>query len=166
MKLTDVPGGTSVLIDSTIFIYHFVGASSQCSEFLERCERGELRGYTSVVVLTETAHRLMTIEAVAAGVAAAGNVVRKLRQKPALVKRLHLYRAQIESVPLMGIQVAPLDLGTFIEAGDLQKEHGLLVNDSLIAAAAFALRVPAIASADPDFKRLELEFYCPTDLAL
>lgn len=165
MKLTGVRDGTSILIDSTIFVYHFAGASSQCSDFLERCERGEVHGYTSVVVLAETAHRLMTMETVTAGLAVPGNIVRRLRQKPALVKRLHLYRQHVQSIPLMGIEVAPLDLRALIEAGELQKQFGLLVNDSLIAATALARRLPAIASADSDFERLELDVYSPTDLA-
>jgi hypothetical protein len=65
-----------------VCVYHFIDASSQCSEFLERCER-EVHGHTSVVVLAETAHRLMMMEAITAGLAAPGGVVRKLRQRPA-----------------------------------------------------------------------------------
>lgn len=164
MKLAGVPSGTSVFVDSTIFIYHFIDGSSQCSAFLERCERGELRGYTSVTVLTKTAHRLMMIEAVTTGLVTPGNAVRKLGQKPALVKKLHLYREQVERIPLMGIEVAPLPIQTFLQSWDLQKRHGFLVNDSLIAAGALALGVAAIASADPDFERLALDLYSPTDV--
>ncbi len=137
----------------------------QCREILERCERGEVRGYTSVVVLTETAHRLMIIEAVTTGLLTAGNVVRKLRQKPALVKKLHLYREPVQRIPLMGIEVAPLEIQTFLHCWDLQKSYGFLVKDSVIAASALALGVPAIASADPDFERLGLDLYSPSDLS-
>lgn len=164
MRLDRVPAGTSIFIDSTIFIYCFTARSMQCREFLERCERGELRGYSTVVVLAETAHRLMIVEAVAGGLVSSGNAVRKLREKPSLVKKLQRYRELVERIPLMGIEVASLEIQTLLASWDLQKRHGLLVNDSLIAAAAPAQGLKAIASADRDFQRLGLAFYSPSDL--
>lgn len=164
MRLDRVPASASIFIDATIFIYCFTARSMQCREVLERCERGELRGYSSIVVLAETAHRLMMIEAVANDLVSTGNVVQKLREKPALVKKLHRYRELVERIPLMGIEVAPLEIQTLLHSWDLQKRHGLLVNDSLIAASALALGLKAIATADRDFQRLGLAFYSPSDL--
>jgi hypothetical protein len=43
-----VPAGHRVFVDSTIFIYHFTGASLACRVFLERCEREEVNAFTSV----------------------------------------------------------------------------------------------------------------------
>lgn len=62
MTLDRIPSGTRVLIDSSIFIYYFTGASVDCRACLERCARGDLSGITPVVALVEVAHRLMMIE--------------------------------------------------------------------------------------------------------
>ena len=164
--LDRIPAGSGVFVDSTIFIYHFTGASSDCRDFLARCEGGELRGMTSVVVLAETAHRLMMVEAVVRGLITPGNVAKKLRARPAIVRRLTAYRDQIERIPLMGIDVAPLELGTLLRSADLRQRHGLLTNDSLVVAAAAEGGVGALASADRDFGRVpELKVYRPADLS-
>jgi predicted nucleic acid-binding protein len=57
MRLDDLPRATSIFIDANIFIYHFTGASGECTRFLARCEAGELAGVTSVSVLLEVLHR-------------------------------------------------------------------------------------------------------------
>ena len=64
MTLDQIPGGESVFMDSNIFIYHFTGVSDRCTEFLMRCEQGDLNGVTSVSVLPEVLHRLMMVEVV------------------------------------------------------------------------------------------------------
>ena len=64
MRLESIPSGTRVFIDANIFIYHFTGVSTECSDFLNRCERRDLEGITSANVLLEVLHRLMMVEAV------------------------------------------------------------------------------------------------------
>lgn len=56
MRLDSIPSGTRVFIDANIFIYHFTGVSTQCSDFLNRCERSDLEGNTSANVLLEVLH--------------------------------------------------------------------------------------------------------------
>jgi predicted nucleic acid-binding protein len=65
----------------------------------------------------------------------------------------------------MGIEVVPLDLGTFLRSGECRKAHGLLTNDSLVAASALEHGVSTIASADEDFDRVGgLKRHGPGDL--
>jgi predicted nucleic acid-binding protein len=166
LTLESVPAATRILLDSTIFIYHATGASAQCRRLLERCEAGEVAGVTSVAVLAEVAHRLMMIEAVAAGLVSGKDVVKKLRSKPDVVGRLHVYQEQVERIPLMGVDVLPLDIGTLLRSAQFRRQYGLLVNDSLVVAAAHGAGVAHLASADPDFGRVkELKLYQPSDLA-
>lgn len=154
-----------MFLDSTIFIYHATGASPQCRALLERCETGDVAGITSVIVLAEVAHRLMIIEAVAAGLVVGRDVVKKLRARPELVRRLHVYREQVERIPLMGVDIAPLDVGTLLRSADIRREYGLLVNDSLVVAVARGTGIGHLASADPDFGRIkDLKLYRPGDL--
>ena len=165
MTLDRIPAASRVFLDSTIFIYHATGSSNQCRALLERCETGDVKGTTSAVVLAEVAHRLMMIEAVAAGLATAGNVGKKLRARPELVRRLRIYQEQVERIPLMGVDVAPLELGALVRSADLRRQHGLFVNDSLVVAAAREARVDVLASADRDFRRVkDLHLSWPGDL--
>lgn len=163
--LEQVERGSRVFIDASIFIYHFTGTSPDCRRFLETCERGQVEGLTSVTALAEVAHRLMMIEAVAKGLISPGNPARKLREKPEIIKELHVYLEQIELIPLMGIAVLPLDLEALGVAAALRRHYGLLVNDSLLAASAVLEGIPAMASGDSDFERVEeLRLFRPADL--
>ncbi len=163
--LEQVPAGPRIFVDASIFIYHFSGVSAECKAFLERCERGEVKGVSSTVVMAEVSHRLMMIEAVASGRISPGNVVKKLRKKPEIVRELHLYQEQVEKIPLMGIEVEPLDLQLLLHAAPLRSRYGFLTNDSLIAATLGEREIQAIASGDRDFARLVgVELFCPSDI--
>jgi predicted nucleic acid-binding protein len=163
--LDQIEGGSRAFIDASIFIYHFTGASRECQRLLESCETGRIAGFTSVTAVAETAHRLMMIEAVAKGLVSPGNAVRKLREKPEVVRRLHLYQEQIEVIPLLGITVLDLDTEVLTAAAGLRNRYGLLINDSLLAATAIQEGIEVIASADSDFERLnELKLFRPADL--
>ncbi len=165
MTLDQIESGTRVFIDATIFIYHFTGVSQDCRDLLERCEQGDLRGLTSIVALAEATHRLMMIEAVAKGLVSPGNVARKLRRQPETVRKLNLYHEQIEKIPLMAVEVTPLDLRSLLRAKKVRKQHGFLTNDSILATAAQEGGIHAIASADRDFERLAgIRLFQPSDL--
>jgi predicted nucleic acid-binding protein len=67
MIFTDLPAGAAVFVDANPLVYHFsrhpqFGAA--CTARLDRIERGDISGYTTIPVLSETAHRLMTLEAI------------------------------------------------------------------------------------------------------
>jgi len=125
-----------------------------------------VRALTSTLVLAEVTHRLMTIEATERGLVAPGNVVvKKLRGSPDLIRQLSQYQEQVEKIPWMGIEVVPLERPTLATAGPLRSRHGLLTNDSLLAATALERGATAFASADRDFERVEgLQLYGLTDL--
>ncbi len=163
--LEEVPAGSRVFLDAGVFIYHFCVESGQCGRLLARCERGEVRGVTSVIALLEATHRLMMAEAVRMGLVTRGSVARKLRERPDVVRSLTGYRRQIENVPRWGIQVLPADLGRCVRAADVRAAHGLFTNDSIIVATMRDAGVTAIATADRDFERVDgIEVYRPTDL--
>jgi predicted nucleic acid-binding protein len=163
--LDQVEEGSRVFIDASIFIYHFTGTSLECRRLLEGCESGLVLGFTSVTALAEVAHRLMTIEAVAKGLVSPGNVVRKLRENPGIVRQLQVYQEQTDLIPAMGVAILPLDLETMTLAAEIRRRHGLLINDSLLAASAMREGIAALASADQDFERVtELRHFRPGDL--
>lgn len=162
--LDQIEEGSRVFIDANILIYHFTGVSLECRRLLERCESGRVRGSTSILAVAEVGHRLMTIEAVAKGLVSPGNVVRKLREKPDVVRQLRIYQDQIDLIPAMGVALLRLDLEIMDLAAEIRRRTGLLINDSLLAATAIREKA-VLASADGDFDRLaELRLFCPSDL--
>ncbi len=162
--LDDIPAGQRLFLDATVFIYHFVRASAQCRRLLERCERSELLGVTSVVTLAETAHRLMMIEAVTDGHLPPGGLARKLRERPEIVRKLHRYSEAVESIAGWGVEVRALELGSCLRAAEVRSTEGLLTNDSLIVSTMRDEGIDAIATADADFQRVRgLRVFRPTD---
>ena len=164
-KLADLPASERVFIDANIFIYHFTGVSLACTQFLHRCEQGELSGVTSVNILLEVLHRLMMIEAAVKKLVTPGDVAKKLRAKPQVVKQLKDYQKQAQAVLEMGLEIFPLSAETVMASLRFRQEYGLMVNDSLTAALALAEGITALASSDRDFERVkELKVYSPTDM--
>jgi len=115
-----------------------------------------------VTVLAEVSHRLMMAEAVLHGLVSPGNLARKLREKPKVVAALSLYQEQVDRIPLMGIEIQPVDLRVWLESARYRREWGLMTNDSLVAASAALQDVSCLASDDRDFERIgDLELFTP-----
>ena len=107
----------------------------------------------------------MMMEAVHSGLVSPGGVPRKLRRRPDLVRTLHDYLWQVESIPTWGIEVLPVDLGRCVRAGGIRAASGLVTNDSIIVATMHDEHLAAIATADADFERVEgLQVFRPSDL--
>src|SRR5512146_956539 len=114
--LDDVPGGARVFLDASIFVYHFGERSPQCRRLLDRCERRDVFGVTSVVAFNEAAHRLMVLEAVQSGLVSTSDTLRKLRKHPDHVRKLRRHVVQMQYIPTWGIEVLPVDLGRSVRA--------------------------------------------------
>jgi predicted nucleic acid-binding protein len=165
MTLAAIEEGARVFIDANVFIYHFAGASGQCTDLLARCEAGRVRGFTSALVVAEICHRLMTIEAVERKVVTSRNVVRKLAERTELVRQLFRYQAAVEAVPSMGIEIGPLTESIIMQGLRLQQRYGLLTNDSLILSAMLRNGIHILVSADRRFEAIsEIDVAVPSDL--
>jgi predicted nucleic acid-binding protein len=165
VRLAAIEEGSAIFIDANVFVYHFTGVSSECSELLGRCETRDLHGSTSVLVLGEVCHRLMMIEAVERKLVTPGNVARKLTRRPELVRQLEIYQESVEAIPSMGIEAVAFTGALTVEALRLQRRYGLLTNDSILVATMLDRGVRLLASAD---RRLavvkEVEIAVPGDL--
>ncbi len=167
MRLDDLPRATSIFIDANIFIYHFTGASGECTRFLARCEAGELAGVTSVSVLLEVLHRLMMLEAVRDGSVRPPNVLQKLRKRPEAVRTLSEYYTHTMTIPEMGISVRALPEDVLATSQRVREEHGLLVGDSLLVAAMRAVGLGTLATHDADLRRVkEITAAVPGDVEI
>jgi predicted nucleic acid-binding protein len=165
MILADLQAGESVFIDANIFIYHFGGRSVECKAVLERCARREVLGYTSTPTLAEVLHRLMVAEAIPTGLVNAKTAVRKLKEKPELVKQLTRYNEDVNQIGQMNITILSLTPEILTKSEEVRKREGLLTNDSFIVVFMRDLGLTKLATADGDFQRVTgLEVYQPTDL--
>lgn len=165
MKLNEIESGESVFIDANIFIYHFTGISEESSFFLRRCEEGELIGFTGINILIEVLHRLMMIEAVTKGYVRTGNVAKKLKRMPDIVRKLKDYEINTLSIMDSGIEMLSLSEDIIVSSFEFRKKYGLLVNDSLTAAMIYLEGISNLASTDKDFERVEgIRIYSPQDI--
>ena len=166
MTLADLADGVAVFVDANVFIYHFVGASPECTALLERCEAQEVRGSTSALVLAEVSHRLMMIEAVERKLITPGNAATKLARRPDVVRQLARHAAGVQAIPAMGIEVAAVTEATILLGLRHQGRYGLLTNDSLVVAGMQQLGVRLLATADRRLAAVdEIQILVPADLA-
>jgi predicted nucleic acid-binding protein len=102
MTFAALLAGEATFLDANTLVYHFVSDplyGAACSQVLQRIENQEIAGLTSTHVLTEVAHRTMTIEAISAFTWPVAGIARRLRQHPAQVQQLACSTSQ--SVPLL-----------------------------------------------------------------
>lgn len=165
MHLRDIESGSEIFIDANIFIYHFTGASNECSEFLGRCEQEDIYGVTSVNVILEVLHRLMMIEAIRKRLVTPPNIVKKLQRQPAKVKLLNEYFMNTRKIIDMGIEVKPLSMETVFISQSARLSHGLMVNDSLIVASMQETGINSLATNDKRLSTISgLSVYTPADI--
>jgi predicted nucleic acid-binding protein len=157
MTLDDVPPGASIFLDSNILVYHFAPHSTvgtACTALVKRIGTAEIQGFTSIHVLAEVTHRLMTIEAMqrlgwpAAGLAA------RLRKHRSEIPRLTIYRDAIADLPQSGINVLQVTEHLLRQATDASRQYELLTGDALIIAVMRQHGLTNLASHDADFDRV------------
>ena len=165
MKLGRIEGGELVVLDANILVYANQQKSRECIQLLGRCARGEVKAVVPMPMVAELMHTLMLIEARENGWIDRPNPSRVLSEKPELVRRLTNYEKQMRQFFGMGLRlecVVPIDL---IEALGIQREFGLLTNDSLLVAVARRLSCYSIVSSDAAFRDLRgFMVYAPEDL--
>jgi predicted nucleic acid-binding protein len=165
MTFADLPAGAVVFVDANTLTYHFQPHpvfGPACRQLLQRIEQQQVTGFTSTHVLSEVAHRLMTLEANALFGWPFANIGNRLRTHPAQVRRLSDFRQAIDTVlqSKLRVLVPPPDL---VGAGAaLCQQVGLLTNDGLIVAVMQANGLTNLASNDGDFDRVPgLTRYAP-----
>lgn len=158
MTFDRIPSGSQVFLDANALIYHFTNDSvygPASTRLVERIEFGDLQGYTSADVVSDVAHRMMTIEAMhqfgwpIAGIAA------RLRKQHAEIAKLSTFQQAIEEVPQLGIQVWDTKLGMVLTAAKVSRQYELLSGDALIVAVMQANGLTQLASGDSDFDRVQ-----------
>jgi predicted nucleic acid-binding protein len=67
MTFARIPAGVAVFFDANSLLYHFANDpqyGAACTQLVKRAEQGQHQGFTSAHVLSDVAHRVMTLEAI------------------------------------------------------------------------------------------------------
>jgi predicted nucleic acid-binding protein len=166
MNLDDIQSGSLCVVDTNVLLYAEQGTSHQSQRLLKRCATGDLLITLPQIVWHELAHKLMLAEAIMNGSISGPNPARKLARRPDVVKRLGLYKEKISALDKLGLGFESCTSADFFEtAFDYQERYGLLMNDSLILAAALRLKADLLVTADTAFRNVvELQVAMPSDL--
>jgi predicted nucleic acid-binding protein len=158
MSLSNLASGSSVFIDANIFVFSFAPDPQfgpVCGQLLERIERKDLRGITSSQVLSDVAHRLMSLEACATFGWPYAGIVARMQRHPNEIKKLARFRQAVESVSIIGVEVLPVLAKHVESAAAISQQHGLLSNDALVLAMMQESGLSQLASHDTDFDRVQ-----------
>jgi len=165
MTFADIAGGASLFIDANTLVYHFTlhpQFEPACTELLERIARQEVSAFTSTHVLSDVAHRVMTLEAMTLLGWPLAGIARRLRRHPADVQALTRFRQAVEEVPHFGIQILSIPPPMVATAAAVSQQVGLLSGDALIVAVMQDRGLTQLASHDADFDRVPgLTRYAP-----
>lgn len=165
MTFADLPAGAAVFVDANTLTYYFephLVYGPACQPLMLSIEQQQILGFTSTHVLSEVAHRLMTMEAVAVFGWPFVGIAQRLRRHPAEVQRLTRFRQAIETILNSRIQVLNTTPSVVLAGAVISQQAGLLSNDALIVAVMQANGLTNLASSDTDFDRLSgLTRYAP-----
>jgi predicted nucleic acid-binding protein len=102
MTFADIPPGQAVFVDANTLVYHYIPhptLQSACTALLERIARQEINGFSSTAILSDVAHRVMTMEAIAVYGWPAAGIANRLRRHPTDVQKLGKFRQAVDDVP-------------------------------------------------------------------
>src|SRR5271163_3789463 len=162
--LPAIPGGTLIFVDANIFIYGLLGESRQRADLLARCRREEVAGVTTTEVVGEVCHRLMVKEAMDLGLISRP-AASALKSKHDAIRGLRKYWELMALIFEWNLAVLGSNQARHRDAQRIRHSHGLLTNDSLIAAACLERDIRSLATRDADFDLIpELTVYSPSDM--
>ena len=111
MTFGDVLAGQAVFVDANIFVYALAPEpifGPPSFQFLERIRRKEIEGFTSCHILSNVAHRLMSLEACATLAWPIAGIANRLKRHPPEVASLHRFRESLREIIAIGIHVLPV----------------------------------------------------------
>jgi predicted nucleic acid-binding protein len=165
MIFGDLVTGDSTFVDANTLVYHFEPHphyGSACTTLVQRIELQDIVGFTSTHVLSEVAHRLMTLESIKRFGWPVTGIAQRLRTHPAAVQQLVDFRQALDSIPNLRIQVLLIAPPMIAAAAAVSQQTGLLSNDALVVTVMQANGLDKLASNDADFDRVTgLTRYAP-----
>jgi len=156
--MREIPDGTSVFIDANIFIYDVLAVPeyvSSCKSFLKRVESRTIKGFTSILVISEVIHKLMFSELIERHGIKPNEVLTKMKNSPEIIASLEKYRDIIPKINTIGIKVLPNSDKTHEKASSFVRKYKLMSNDAINAALMEEHGIEHIFTNDADFERVD-----------
>ena len=157
MTFANIPSGSRVFLDANTLIYAILAHptyGAACKILLDRVEHQDLQGFTSPHILSEMAHRVMTIEACDRFGWPAQGIANRLRRHPAEIRQLAVPRRAIDEINAAHIAELPILPGQVSKAADFSQQLGLLSADALLVVVMQDNGLTTLASLDSDFDRV------------
>jgi predicted nucleic acid-binding protein len=157
MIFADLPAGEAIFLDANTLVYHFQPHptfGSACNQLVTQIEQQQVVGYTSTHMLTEAAHRLMMIEAMAQFAWKLPKIKERLLKDPSKLKQLTRFRGAVNAVLQSQVRILSIPPLLIDTACTISQQTGLLSNDALTVAVMQANGLTNIASNDADFDRV------------
>jgi predicted nucleic acid-binding protein len=157
MTFDQIPASSAVFLDANTFVYAILNHptyGAACVALLDRSERQEIQGFSSSHVLSDTIHRVLTLEACDRFGWPAQGIAARLRKHPSEVQQLLVPRRAVDEIQLARVNVLPVTGPLVSQAVDLSRQHGLLSGDALIVAVMRDQGLTQLASLDADFDRV------------
>jgi predicted nucleic acid-binding protein len=157
MTFDQLPANSAVFLDANTFVYAILNHPAyggKCVTLLDRIERHEVQGFTSSHVVSDTVHRVMTLEACDRFGWPAQGIANRLRRHPGEGQQLLIPRRAVDEIQLAMVTVLPVTFQQVSQAVDLTRLHGLLSGDALIVAVMRDSGLTQLASLDTDFDRV------------
>ena len=152
-------------MDANSLIYHFSNEpryGAACTQLIRRIEQQQLQGSTSAHALADTAHRLMTLEAMNRLGGPPAGIATRLRKHHGEIPKLGVYQQAVARFPLSKVRVLPITQPLVEAATLLSEQYELLTGDALVVAVMQAQGLTHLASNDADFDRVPgLTRYAP-----
>ena len=157
MMFVDIPVQARVFVDANTFVFHFSRhpiLAAPCSQLIDRFVRKELNGFTTADVLSDTAHRLMCLEAITVLGWKGTGISSRLRKHAHEIQKLTGFQQAIQEIPRLGVQVTSITSDLVQAATGISRQYGLLSGDALIVVVMQANGLTHLASHDADFDRV------------
>lgn len=152
--LSSLPDGVSCFVDANILCYHIVQTpplSEECTRFIKRIERGEIRATTSAAVVAEAIHKVMLAEAIQQYKLAHRGLAHRLQRQRELIGGLREHKKVPLLLRALSLHVEPVTLAILEHAADLSTRHHLLTNDAVTVAVMEKLGLVHLVTNDDNF---------------
>src|SRR5512138_1052756 len=167
MNLDDIPGGSLCLVDTGIFLLAEQGRSEQCRRLIRRVSQGEIIGSMPGAVWLELAEKLTVAEALMLGSVKCPDPVRRLADKPEVVKGLKTGREKLQALMTLGFGFVPGEKDDLLKhAPALQEKLGLMPHEALLLVVARRIKADHLVTTSPTLaaaKEKDLAVAAPTD---
>ena len=126
MIFADLVAGDAVFVDANTLTYHFQPHpvwGPACADLLQRIENQELAGFTSTHVLSELAHRLMTIQASVLFNWPFAGIGNRLRSHPGQVQKLTAFQQAIDQIVTSNFHILTIPPALMPSAATLCRQN-------------------------------------------